>query len=140
MAMQSRRSSRNQPETNGLTTSTTLERKCEVKRKQARTLQSWPAVFLVELPGIEPASLPGDIHAELQLRYISIQLSPARYLWFRFRVLTASRAATDFNASFLHPLLDIRSPVHHPSAQLDRRRAAAPADHPPRRDGRRASF
>jgi hypothetical protein len=41
-------------------------------------------IFSVELPGIAPVSLPGDMHAELQLHYISIQLSPAPYLWFCF--------------------------------------------------------
>ena len=53
----------------------------------------WPdQLSLVELPGIEPASLPGQMPSELLFRYVSFRFSPARYLWFRSRVLTASRA------------------------------------------------
>jgi hypothetical protein len=51
--------------------------------------------FLVELPGIEPELLPGKMHAELLFRYVSFPFSPARYVRFRFRVLTASRVVTD---------------------------------------------
>jgi hypothetical protein len=47
--------------------------------------------FRVELPGIETEHLPGKMHAELLFRYVSFPFVPARYLWFRFRVLTASR-------------------------------------------------
>ena len=49
------------------------------------------ALSLVELPGIEPESLPGVLHSELRFRYISFQFSPIRYLRFCSRVLTASR-------------------------------------------------
>jgi hypothetical protein len=45
----------------------------------------------VELPGIEPELLPGKMHSGLLFRYVSFPFSPARYLRFRFRVLTASR-------------------------------------------------
>jgi hypothetical protein len=48
--------------------------------------------FLVELPGIEPAALPGIMPAELQIRYVSFRFSAVRYLRFRSRVLTPSRA------------------------------------------------
>jgi hypothetical protein len=47
--------------------------------------------FVVELPGIEPASLPGNLPSELQVRSVSVRFIPARYLRFRSRVLTASR-------------------------------------------------
>ncbi len=50
--------------------------------------------FVVELPGIETEHLPGIMHSELVFRYVSFPFSPARYLRFRFRVLTASRAGT----------------------------------------------
>jgi hypothetical protein len=47
---------------------------------------------LLELPGIEPDALPGNMPSELQFRSVSFRFSPARYLRFRSRVLTASRA------------------------------------------------
>jgi hypothetical protein len=53
-------------------------------------------ISVVELPGIEPASLPGNMPSELPVRSVSVQFSTARYLRFRFRVLTASRAVTHF--------------------------------------------
>ncbi len=62
------------------------------------------STFSVELPGIEPEPLPGKMHSELRFRYISFRLSPARYLRFRFRVLTASRAATHFPQLPFHSL------------------------------------
>ena len=46
--------------------------------------------FSVELPGIEPELLLGKIHSELLFRSVWFRFSPARYLRFRFRVLTAS--------------------------------------------------
>jgi hypothetical protein len=49
---------------------------------------------LVELPGIETDALPGNIASELPARSVSVRLSPARYLRFRCRVLTASRAVS----------------------------------------------
>jgi hypothetical protein len=48
----------------------------------------------VELPGIEPASQPGNMDADLQARSVSFRLSTARYLRFHSRVLTASRRVT----------------------------------------------
>jgi hypothetical protein len=59
--------------------------------------RNWPelvaltSIFSVELPGIEPASLPGLLPSELQFRYVSFPFSTVRYLRFHFRVLTASR-------------------------------------------------
>jgi hypothetical protein len=59
--------------------------------------ENWPeltfltSVFPVELPGIEPDALPGLLACELRFRYVSFQFSPARYLRFPSRVLTASR-------------------------------------------------
>lgn len=46
----------------------------------------------MELPGIETELLPGKMHPELRFRYVSFQFSTSRYLRFRFRILTASRA------------------------------------------------
>jgi hypothetical protein len=37
----------------------------------------------VELPGIEPAALPGNMPPDLPLRSISVRFSPVRYLRFR---------------------------------------------------------
>ena len=50
-----------------------------------RTLTS---TFSVELPGIEPELLLGKMHSELLLRSAWFHFGPARYLRFRFRVLT----------------------------------------------------
>ena len=36
-------------------------------------------MFLVELPGIEPASLPGQMPSEMRFRYVSFQFVPAEY-------------------------------------------------------------
>jgi hypothetical protein len=47
--------------------------------------------FAVELKGFEPPPLPAEIPPALQVRFISFQFVPARYLRFCFRVLTASR-------------------------------------------------
>jgi hypothetical protein len=52
------------------------------------------STFFVELPGIEPAALPGEMPLELALRYVSLRFSPSRYLRLRSRVLTASRAVS----------------------------------------------
>jgi hypothetical protein len=62
--------------------------------------ENWPelvaltSTFSVELPGIEPELLPGKMPSDLPVRSVSFRFSPARYLWFRSRVLTASRAVT----------------------------------------------
>jgi hypothetical protein len=42
----------------------------------------------VELPGIEPDGLPGNMPSELPVHSVSFRFSPARYLRIRFRVLT----------------------------------------------------
>ena len=44
----------------------------------------------MELPGIEPELLPGEMLAELPFRSVPVRFSPAHHLRFRFRVLTAS--------------------------------------------------
>src|ERR1700751_471558 len=46
----------------------------------------------VELRGFEPLPRPAEIRADLYGRSVSVQFSPARYLRFRSRHLTASRA------------------------------------------------
>jgi hypothetical protein len=50
---------------------------------------------LVELPGIEPASLPGNLRSELHVRSVSVRFITGRYLRFGSRTLTASRAVTN---------------------------------------------
>jgi hypothetical protein len=50
---------------------------------------------VVELPGIEPASLPGSMPSELQAHSVSVRFSTGRYLRFGSRTLTASRAITN---------------------------------------------
>ena len=62
--------------------------------KRALFTQHSDLPFLVELPGIEPDALPGLLPSELPFRSVSFRFSPARYLRFRSRVLTASRAVT----------------------------------------------
>jgi hypothetical protein len=53
--------------------------------------ESWPRLLAmtsfpcVELPGIEPDSLPGLLPSELLFRYVSFRFVPARYLRFRVR-------------------------------------------------------
>jgi hypothetical protein len=49
-------------------------------------------IALVELRGFEPPRLPGKTPVYLRFRSVSFQFSPARYLRFCSRVLTASRA------------------------------------------------
>src|SRR5882757_5282439 len=58
---------------------------------------------VVELPGIEPACLPGNLLAERQFHSASFRFSPARYLRLRSRVLTASRAVTHRRELPVHP-------------------------------------
>jgi hypothetical protein len=48
--------------------------------------------------GLEPLLLPAEMASELQVHSESFPLSPARYLRFRSRALTASRAVTNFHA------------------------------------------
>jgi hypothetical protein len=43
------------------------------------------SIFRVELPGIEPDSLPGLLPSELLLRYVPFRFVSARYLRFRLR-------------------------------------------------------
>src|SRR5271166_4105820 len=64
------------------------------EKKTGQNLWFWPVGFSVELPGIEPAALPGFFRPELQFRYVPFRFSPARYLRFCPRVLTASRAVS----------------------------------------------
>jgi hypothetical protein len=65
-----------------------------VEGKLARACDS-DQYIRVELPGIEPDALPGIMPFELRLRYVSFRFSPAHYLRFRSRVLTASSAVMD---------------------------------------------
>jgi hypothetical protein len=51
-------------------------------------------MFSVELPGIEPDALLSKIPSDLPVRSTSAPFISARYLRFRFHVLTASRAVT----------------------------------------------
>jgi hypothetical protein len=51
----------------------------------------------VELRGFEPRTEPAEMPFDLQVRYVSFRFSPARYLWFCSRVLTASRAVNHFS-------------------------------------------
>jgi hypothetical protein len=57
------------------------------------------SIFFVELPGIEPDALPGLLLPEMPFRYVSFPFSPVRYLRFRSRVLTASRAGIDLSVA-----------------------------------------
>jgi hypothetical protein len=50
-----------------------------------------PAALSVELPGIEPELLPGEMLSELQFQYVAVRFSPAHYMRKRIQVLTASR-------------------------------------------------
>jgi hypothetical protein len=60
--------------------------------------ENWPelealtSVFSVELPGIEPEPLPGNMPPELRFRFNPLHFGTSRYLRFSFQVLTASRA------------------------------------------------
>ena len=49
---------------------------------------------MVELPGIEPAALPGHMLPELRFRYASVRFSPLVACGLGSRVLTGSRAFT----------------------------------------------
>jgi hypothetical protein len=48
------------------------------------TFMALTSTCSVELPGIEPAALPGLLPSELPVRYISFPFSTPRYLRFRF--------------------------------------------------------
>jgi hypothetical protein len=54
------------------------------------------AALSVELPGIEPACLPGNLPSERLFSSVSFRFSPSRYLRFLSRVLTASRVIAPF--------------------------------------------
>lgn len=77
-------------------------------------------IFSVELPGSETDALPGITSPELPLRSVSIRFSPARYLRFHSRALTAARGVHSIGCA---------------SAQRSNRRRALESE--PRRD---ASF
>ena len=70
--------------------------------------ENWPglvaltSIFLVELPGIEPASLPGQMPSEMRFRYVSFQFVPGEYLQVSVRLLTPSRGITTFPAHQVH--------------------------------------
>ena len=60
-----------------------------VVRRQA---SHFPVELRVGEGGLEPLPQPGKTPIYLQVYYVSFRFSPARYLRFCFRVLTASRA------------------------------------------------
>jgi len=60
----------------------------------------------VGLPGIEPAALQGIMPSDLQVHSVSVRFSPARYLRFCSRVLTASSVKTQQENQ---PCLDTKS-------------------------------
>jgi len=47
---------------------------------------------VVELPGIEPVRPPGNMPSDLRFSSVSVRFVSVRYLRFRSRVLTPSRA------------------------------------------------
>ena len=53
-----------------------------MKKKNWPELAALTSVFSVELPGIEPELLPGEMLSELQFHYVTVRFSPARYLLF----------------------------------------------------------
>jgi hypothetical protein len=59
------------------------------------------SIHSVELPGIEPGSLPGLLAFEQAFRSVSVLFSTVRYLRFRSRVLTASRGLAAVRAAGL---------------------------------------
>lgn len=97
----------------------------------------------MELPEIETDALPGLLRPELAIRSDSVQFSTARYLRFRSRALTASRAVTyrrELPASYVPGGRVIRSGRGHrsvadlgwprPSLRPEGRRGPPPAgDH-----------
>src|SRR5271166_3065048 len=48
--------------------------------------------------GLEPLSLPAETPSDLQVHSVSFRFSPARYLRFCFRVLTASRVGINYSS------------------------------------------
>jgi len=74
---------------------------------------------LVELPGIETDALPGNMPSELRFRSVSVPFSPVRYLRFRSRVLTASRASTRGRA--FHEAREFRATAATPVRRLHQR-------------------
>lgn len=62
-----------------------------MRKKTGQNLLALTSMSSVELPGIETDSLPGNLASDLTVRFDSVQFSTARYLRFRFGVLTASR-------------------------------------------------
>jgi hypothetical protein len=62
-----------------------------MEKENSPELMALTSTLSVELPGIEPDSLPGILAAELPVRSVSVQFSTSRYLWLCLRVLTASR-------------------------------------------------
>jgi hypothetical protein len=64
----------------------------------------------MELPGIETDALPGLLPCERRFHYVSFLLSPTRYLRFRSRLLTASRAVTHSTKLLSHFMGDCGRP------------------------------
>jgi hypothetical protein len=69
-----------------------------VDRTRLPSRRQFVELRLVGEGGLEPLLLPAEMASELQVHSESFPLSPARYLRFRSRALTASRAVTNFHA------------------------------------------
>jgi hypothetical protein len=80
---------------------------------------------LVELPGIEPGSLPGLLAFELPIRYVSFPFGPAHYLRFGFRVLTVSKPATRHTVLLGGEILQLLPDLRRFGSELLRRVGAA---------------
>jgi hypothetical protein len=73
--------------------------KTQRSRPLVQFVTSMPAVRIpavVGEGGLEPLPLPAEIPIYLQVRSVSFQFSPTRYLRFRSQVLTASRVIAPF--------------------------------------------
>jgi hypothetical protein len=81
---------------------------CDVDEMSMKK-ENWPelvaltSIFSVELPGIEPAALPGKMPSDLTVRYVSFRFNTARYLRIPIQVLTASRAVSSFCVRLVEP-------------------------------------
>jgi hypothetical protein len=69
------------------------------QRTIKRAAHAFELLFCCGAAGIEPDALPGLLLPEMPFRYVSFPFSPVRYLRFRSRVLTASRAGTDLSVA-----------------------------------------
>jgi hypothetical protein len=79
------------------------------------TFMAMTCTYSVELPGIEPACLPGNLPSERQFRSGSFHFSPAGYVRLCFRVLTPSRAV-DSVRSLIYRYSAASTTARHPRA------------------------